>query len=124
MEYTETPQQPIQPQGYTNPGTPTQVELPNATLILVFGILSIVFCGLIGIGLGITALIMSNKAREEFAHNPGKYTTGSYSNMNGGRICGIIGLVLSSIVMVFVIIYVIVIFAALGGLAAGSGSWV
>jgi len=104
---------------------PSLIEAPNATLILVFGILSIVFCGIIGLGFGITSLIMANKSKETYSLNPALYTTGSISNVNAGRICGIIGIVLGAIVTLLLIAYIIFIFAILGGIAAsGSGSWI
>ena len=50
-----------------------QQALPNATGVLVLGILSIVFCfcyGIIGITLGIIALIMGNKAIKLYLSAP------------------------------------------------------
>jgi len=76
---------------------PTKIQLPNSTGILAMGIISIVcFCclaaGLVGITLGILALVMGNKALKEYAVSPEKYTEKSYKNAKSGRICGIIGL--------------------------------
>jgi len=48
-------------------------QLPNATLILIFGILSIITCccyGVIGLILGIVALVLANKATAVYAANP------------------------------------------------------
>ncbi|CAG0968562.1 MAG: hypothetical protein HND27_06200 [Bacteroidetes bacterium] len=122
MEFTEEKHESTHP---TQPQTIQLAEAPNATLILVFGILSIVFCGIIGLGFGITALIMANKSKETYSLNPALYTNGSISNVNAGRICGIIGIVLGSIITLFIIAYVIFIFAILGGLAASGGTgWI
>ncbi len=71
-------------------------ELPNSTLILVFGILSIVGCccyGIAGIIFGIIALVMSKKAIEIYNSEPELYT--GYQNVKTGRILAIVGLVLS-----------------------------
>ena len=72
--------------------------------------------GLFGVALGIIALVLSGKAKALYNENPDNYTISSYKNMNAGRICGLIGTILSSLVLVFWIIYFIVIGAALGTL--------
>ena len=73
-------------------------ELPNSTLILVFGILSIIGCccyGVAGIIFGIIALVMSKRAMEIYNADPELYT--GYQNVKTGRILAIIGLVLSGL---------------------------
>lgn len=87
-----------------------QQPLPNSTAILVLGILSIVFCwcyGIIGMVLGIIALVLSGKAKKLYEENPSAYTVGSFNNMKGGRICGIIGICLSALYLVFIVVYII-----------------
>lgn len=84
-------------------------ELPNSTLILVFGILSIIGCccyGLLGVVFGIIALVMSKRAMEIYAANPEMYT--GYQNVKTGRILAIIGLVLSGLSVLSFIIGLIV----------------
>jgi hypothetical protein len=110
MENTTTPAN-----QQANPSV--QQQLPNATAILVLGILSIVMCfcyGIFGVALGIIALVLSGKAKALYNENPEQYTIGSYKNMNAGRVCGLIGTILSSLYLVFVIIYVVILGAALG----------
>ena len=95
-----------------------QQSLPNATGVLVLGILSIVFCwcyGIPGLVLGIIALIMGNKATKLYNSSPELYSESSVKNMKAGRICAIVGLCLSSVYAIVVIIYIAVIGAALGG---------
>jgi hypothetical protein len=70
-----------------------QQPLPNATLILVLGILSIVLCQ----PLGIAALIMGNQSIDQYNQNPGRYTEGSLGTVKAGRICGIIGICLIAV---------------------------
>ncbi|APU70341.1 MAG: CCC motif membrane protein [Bacteroidota bacterium] len=73
-------------------------ELPNSTLILVFGILSIVGCccyGVAGLVFGIIALVMAKKAIEIYNAEPELYT--GYQNVKTGRILAIIGIVLSAL---------------------------
>lgn len=75
-----------------------QQSLPNATAVLVLGILSIVTCccyGIPGVILAVIALVLSKKDRQLYAMNVGAYTEGSYKNLNAGRVCAIIGLILS-----------------------------
>ena len=66
-----------------------QPPLPNATVILVLGILSIVICLITGI----IALIMAKKEMALYEANPGMYSAASYNNVKTGRICAIIGIV-------------------------------
>ena len=100
----------------------TLPQLPNSTAVLVLGILSIVVCwcyGLIGIVLGIIALVMSGKAKKEYNDNFGKYSEQSYKNMNAGKICAIIGTCLSSLYLIFIIVYLLII----GTVATGLIPW-
>ena len=86
-------------------------QLPNATLILVFGILSIVTCccyGVIGLPLGIIALVLANKATAVYATNPELYT--GFQNVKTGKILAIIGVILNGIYL----IYAIWLFATVG----------
>lgn len=84
-------------------------QLPNSTLILVFGILSIVGCccwGVVGLIFGIIAVIMAKKATEIYNSNPHMYI--GYQNVKSGRILAIIGIILSSIALIANIIGLIV----------------
>lgn len=79
-------------------------QLPNATLILIFGILSIVTCccyGVIGLILGIIALIMANKATAIYAANPELYD--GFQNVKIGKTLAIIGIVLNAIYLIYVV---------------------
>lgn len=85
-------------------------NLPNATAALVLGIISIVgaFCyGIIGVICGIIGLILANKDRKLYQANPELYATASYSTLNAGRVCSIIGLILGGIVVLITIIYIV-----------------
>jgi M penetrans paralogue family 26 len=87
-------------------GTGSQ-KLPNATTVLVLGILSIPLCccidGIVGLTLGIIALVLAKKDLTLFETNPGMYDPKSLSNLKGGRICAIIGVVFSSLMIIFAI---------------------
>ncbi|WP_100611478.1 CCC motif membrane protein [Confluentibacter lentus] len=81
-----------------------QQKLPNATLILVFGILSIITCccyGIIGLILGIVAVILASKATKLYAENPELYT--GFQNVKIGKILAIIGIILSALYLLFVL---------------------
>jgi len=84
--------------------------LPNSTLILVFGILSIVGCCCYGIGiiLAIIALVMAKKATALYTENPEIYS--GYQNVKTGKILAFIGIALGAIYLA----YVIFIFATVG----------
>ncbi|MCB7480499.1 CCC motif membrane protein [Christiangramia sediminis] len=84
-------------------------ELPNSTLILVFGILSIIGCccyGIPGAIFGIIVLVMSKRATEIYNADPELYT--GYQNVKTGRILAIIGLVLSGLSILGSIISLII----------------
>jgi hypothetical protein len=84
----------------------TPLNLPNATSSLVLGILSISMCycwGPIGLILAIIGLSMGNKATGTYKSNPGAYAAVSYNNANAGKICSIIGLILSALALVWTI---------------------
>ena len=87
-----------------------QQSLPNATAVLILGILSIVTCccfyGLLSLVLAIIAIILAKKDKAQYFANAGMFTEGSYKNLNAGRVCAIIGLVLSIIIIIACIIFV------------------
>lgn len=79
-------------------------QLPNSSAALVMGILSIVciccgFGAVIGIVLGILAIIFAKKAKTLYEENPTQYTETSVKNANAGRICGIVGLCVAGLWM-------------------------
>lgn len=75
----------------TVPSSTPYPEQSQATTILILGILSIVCCGLVGIA----AWIMGNN--ELRAIDEGRRPPENRGTANAGRICGIIGLVLSAL---------------------------
>jgi hypothetical protein len=106
----------------TNFGGPK--NLPNSIAVLVLGICSIFpgcFCyGIVGIICGIIALVLAKKDLAAYAANPTAYTEGSLKNLKAGRVCGIIGLCLSSLYVIFLIVYVLVLGAALTAMPWGN----
>ncbi len=78
--------------------------LPNSTLILIFGILSILGCccyGIVGIIFAIIVLILVQKANALYVKNPEIYT--GYDNVKTGKILAIVGLIISSIFLILII---------------------
>jgi len=82
-----------------------QQNLPNATPSLVFGILSIVstFCYGIGIVCGIIGLVLASKDRKLYLASPELYSAASFSTCNAGRTCSIVGIILSTLFLIFII---------------------
>lgn len=72
----------------------SQNKLPNATAVLVLGIISIISCCCYGIGLvpGIVGMVLASKDQKEYLANPELYS--NYSNLKVGRILCIIGIVI------------------------------
>ena len=88
-------------------------ELPNSTLILIFGLLSIIGCccyGIVGLVFGIITMLMAQKATNIYNENPEMYN--GYQNVKTGKILAIIGIVLSALVLIIGIVSLII----LGGL--------
>ncbi|WP_178984984.1 CCC motif membrane protein [Winogradskyella helgolandensis] len=82
-------------------------QIPNGTLVLVMGILSIIGCccyGVPGLIFGIVAIILGGKATKLYMEAPENYT--GFGNVKAGKIMGIIGVVLS-IIMVLIYVWMI-----------------
>lgn len=97
----------------SNDNSPNAV--PNSSAVLVLGIISIATCwlyGVPGIICGIIALVLHKKDKELYMTNPEKYEA-SFKNSKAGNICAIIGLSVSSLFIVFLIVYIIVVVTAL-----------
>ena len=106
------------------PQTPIgmQPTLPNATAALVLGIISIPTCisyGIPGLACGIIAIILGSKAIKLYKANPGIYNLSSFNNANAGKICGIIGVSISALFLLYVIIVVVFVGAAMTSILSG-----
>lgn len=96
-----------------------QMPIPNSAAVLVLGILSIVFCfcyGFIGLVLGIIAIVLAGKANAIYNANPTNFTVSSFSNLKAGKICAIIGTILSALMLVYIIVVFFIVGAAMTGL--------
>jgi hypothetical protein len=109
--YGGQPQQGYPQQGYGG-GYGGQVEHPQGTTVLILGILGIVACQI----LGPFAWSMGNKALEEIDRDPLRYS--NRSNVNTGRILGIVATVLLGVYLVGGIVYFLFIIAIIGGSSA------
>lgn len=89
-----------------------RVPLKNSTAVLVLGILSIIGCcfyGIPGLIMGIIALVLASKDSSLYNANPLAYTEGSFKNIKAGKVCAIIGVILSSLMTIY-FIFLIVLF--------------
>ncbi len=84
-------------------------KLPNATAVLVLGILSILGAccyGIPGLIMGIIGIVLAKKDTALYKANPTQYS--NYSNVNTGKILSIIGVVLGVLALLyfaFIIMY-------------------
>ncbi len=89
---------------------PPQKVTPNSIAALILGISSLgtsFLYGIPGIICGVIALSLSANARRKYNSNPGAYTEGSLKMINVGFKTGLIGLILSIILLVaFVSLFV------------------
>jgi hypothetical protein len=82
-------------------------QLPNASAVLVLGILSIVSgCFILGLVLGIIGLAISAKDKKMYDEHPEGYT--GYGSLNAGRILSIIGIVIGGLTILIWIIWVLI----------------
>ena len=98
---------------YTEP----RKRLTNDVAVLVLGIVSCVLCG-VGLVTSIIALVLSKKPLQAYKENPEMYSEQSYSQMNAGRICAIVGVCLNALVILFYVLYFVFIFSVIAGSAA------
>ncbi|WP_072555061.1 CCC motif membrane protein [Tenacibaculum todarodis] len=79
-------------------------KLPNATGVIILGILSIVTCccyGIIGLILGIVGLVLAKKAKQVYLASPEEYT--GFSNVKTGKILCIVGIVLNVLFIAYIV---------------------
>ena len=82
-------------------------QIPNGTLVLIMGILSIIGCccyGVPGLIFGIVAIILAGKATKIYMEAPEDYT--GFGNVKAGKIMGIIGVVLIILMVVYIILII------------------
>ncbi len=99
---------------------------PNA---LIFGIISLVIvflgccCGLfafVSFGLSIAGIVIANKGLREYNKAPEEYDFNSKNNVFIGKVLSIIALVLSSIFVIILIAYFVIMGTLLTGSAMGE----
>jgi hypothetical protein len=96
---------------------PSRLDLPNATAVLVLGILSIVlscwYFSLVGVVLSIIALVLSGKDLTRYYSNPNQFTISSFNNVKAGRVCAIIGLTVALIFFIFMVLIMVGVFVTM-----------
>jgi hypothetical protein len=94
---------------YNNPQPLT--TLPNATAVLVLGIISIVgsSCyGVVGLICGIIALVLAKSDLALLNANPQQYTNDLIKNLRAGRVCAIVGVAVSAVCILVIIGYLVI----------------
>jgi len=106
---TEPPAQPpyggYPPNPYGAPPFPVAPDHPQATLVLVLGIVGLVVCGLVAP----FAWVMGGRVVREIDASGGQL--GGRSQAQAGRICGIIGTCLIGLGFLFLAFVVVIAFA-------------
>jgi len=96
--------------GFNQVQTPYQQSVPNATAVLVLGIISIPTCccgyGVIALICAIIALVLASSGAKAYAANPAAYTESSYKNLNAGKICAWIGLIIGILTLIICIAFI------------------
>ncbi|HOH93511.1 MAG TPA: hypothetical protein P5301_03190, partial [Bacteroidales bacterium] len=84
--------------------------LPGSQSAFILGILSVVFTlttVIIGIILGIIAVVEGNRAVKAYELNPSLYTKAEYSNANVGKILGWVSIGIGAAIFLFIILIII-----------------
>lgn len=93
--------------------------LPNASTVLVLGILSLVLsCG-IGLILGIIGLLQARESKNMYEENPALWE--NFGTLNAGRIMCIIGICINGLAIAVFLVYFVIIGAVLGAVGAFGG---
>ena len=89
--------------------TPVPERLPNATLVLVLGILSLITCICYGQGLilGIVNLFLARNTSRMYHAEPERYT--GHGDVKLGRILSIIGIILSILFLAAIVVSIFMI---------------
>jgi len=94
-------------QNYSNQNESfSKLTLSGTGIVLTLGILSLVLAGIIGMVLGIIAVSKGNGIILLVESNPGKYNESNLGQAKAGKICGIIGIVLSSLIIFYYILLI------------------
>ncbi len=96
-------------------------QLPNANTALILGILSIVtsVCyGIVGLTLGIIALVISKKDLQLIRDYPDKYQ--GAQSLRAGRTCAIVGICIAGLVMLLFILYFVFVASVLLPIAVNA----
>lgn len=108
MEETNFSNQGPQQQGQNfNPQMGGQAPVPNSTAVLVLGIISIALCwcyGIVALICGIIALVLAGKGMAAYKASPESYRLASFNNLKAGKVCAIIGICLSALMIIYVIV--------------------
>jgi hypothetical protein len=105
---TPPPFQQLPPIGQFGGGMGQQ-NLPNSTIALILGIISIPGCccyGVLGLILGIIAWVLGGGDVKKYKLNPNQYSISSYKNANAGKICGLIGAILGALYLIMIIAFI------------------
>ena len=81
-------------------------KLPNATAVLVLGIMSIVTCccyGILSVILGGIGLYLAKKDTQVYSENPTAYS--NFKNVSTGKILCIIGIILGAIYLIMMVAF-------------------
>ena len=72
--------------------------------------------------MGIIAIVLAKTGTNIYNTNPSLYSASSFNNLKAGKVCGIIGIILTSVAFIFVGIYILIVGVA--GLAVlNSGAF-
>lgn len=122
---SDLPPVPVQRTPWTAPAAPAaaQVVPPGSGASLVFGILAIVLWGvpLVGLALGILAIVLGARSRSAVRSDPTRYQPSGAAT--AGLVCGIIGTALSTLTTAFfaLILFMISVVMGLIGMVGSGG---
>lgn len=111
----------ILPRAMLPPPAPPTERPPGALASLVYGLLSVLCCGMpvAGLILGIAAIVCAGRARAAVLAAPHRYRPSGAAT--GGLVTGIIGTVLNTLVVLFWATLVLLLVAIAGAIGSALG---
>ncbi|MCA6363436.1 MAG: hypothetical protein IM638_10390 [Bacteroidetes bacterium] len=103
------------PQKQTPPVTQPLPHLPSSRLLVVLGVASIVFAGLVGAAISAAVFIQSGRSLREYEKRPSRWSKISVKRIRTARTLAVVGACISAVVLLFGLVYVIVEWDSLQG---------
>ncbi|MCU0432487.1 MAG: hypothetical protein MUC87_03405 [Bacteroidia bacterium] len=87
---------------------PPPPDLSGSRLLIVLGVASIVFAGIIGVGIGVAVLLLTGRRLGEYEKRPSRWSRVSVQRIRTARTLAIVGCCVSALAVCVALVFVIV----------------